>query len=344
MKYLVALMILFGSAAMPLARAGDWVVYEGHEGPGRGKHIVFVSGDEEYRSEEALPMLARILAVRQGFKCTVLFALNPADGTIDPNNQTNIVGLRALQTADLLVLFTRFREPPDDQMKYLVEYVNSGKPILGIRTATHAFAFSHDKQSPYAKFDWQSRVWPGGFGRQVLGETWVNHWGRHGIEATRGVIATDAKDDPILRGVADIFGKTDVYEAYPPKDAKILVWGQVLKGMNPSDPPADYRRRRSTDRQEQGINEPMMPIIWRRTYTGESGKTSRIVCTTIGAAVDLECEDLRRLLVNACYWGLGMEDQIPAKADVDYVGAYHPTYFGFGKFKRGMRPSDFELK
>jgi hypothetical protein len=344
MKYLMALVMLLGCASVTKMRAGDWVVYQGNDGPGKGKHIVFVTGDEEYRSEEAMPMLAKILAVRHGFKCTVLFALNPADGTIDPNNQTNIVGLQALQTADMMVIFTRFREPPDDQMKYIVDFVNSGKPILGIRTGTHAFAYSRNKQSPYAKYDWQSRGWRGGFGRQVLGETWVNHWGRHGVEATRGVIGDDAKADPVLRGVADIFGKTDVYEAYPPADAKVLVRGQVLKGMNPTDPPADYVRKRSTDKAEQGINDPMMPIIWARHYPAENGRTARVLCSTIGAAVDLQCEDLRRLFVNACYWGLGLDDQIPAKANVDKVGDYQPTYFGFGKFKPGMRPSDFELK
>src|SRR5262245_6457277 len=77
------------------ANAADWVAYEGKSGPGYGKHIVLLTGDEEYRSEQALPMLARILAVRHGFKCTVLFAINPTDGTIDPTILTNIPGMQA---------------------------------------------------------------------------------------------------------------------------------------------------------------------------------------------------------------------------------------------------------
>src|SRR4029078_5034226 len=93
--------------AGPLLAAG--VVYEGGEGPGKGKHIVLVSGDEEYRSEEALPQLAKILAKHHGFKCTVLFAINPDDNSIDPNKNNNIAGLEALKTADLMILFTRFR-------------------------------------------------------------------------------------------------------------------------------------------------------------------------------------------------------------------------------------------
>ena len=96
------------------ARAEDpWIVFKGTDGPGRGKHIVFVTGDEEYRSEESMPQLAKILAVRHGFTCTVLFAIDPATGEIDPMVLDNIPGLAALDTADLMVLFTRFRDLPD---------------------------------------------------------------------------------------------------------------------------------------------------------------------------------------------------------------------------------------
>ena len=315
-------------------RGVDWVVYEGKEGPGKGKQIVFVTGDEEYRSEEGMPMLAKILAARHGFKCTVLFSINPADGTIDPNNQTNLVGLKALKTADMMVIFARFREPPDDQMRFIVDFVNSGKPILGLRTATHSFAFDRNKESPYAKYDWRSKEWPGGFGQQVLGDTWVSHHGNHGKESTRGVINHDFKEHPLFKGVDDIWGPTDVYGiVHLPENAKVLVYGQVLDGMNPNGKPVEGTK-----------NNPMMPLVWIRNYTSESGKTSRIFCTTMGAATDLESEGLRRLLVNACYWGLQMEDKIPARSNVDYVGDYRPTPFGFGKFKRGVKPADHELR
>ena len=333
MKYLRLFSFILAFTVGPCAGAKDWVDYEGKEGPGKGKHIVFIAGDEEYRSEEGLPMLARILAARQGFNCTVLFSINPADGTIDPNNQTNIAGMETLKTADLLVIQLRFRELPDERMKFFVDYFNAGKPILAIRTATHAFQYSRNKQSPYAKFDWQSKEWPGGFGQQVLGETWVSHHGSHGKESTRGVLNQQFKDHPILRGVEDIWGPTDVYGiVHLPKDAQVLVYGQVLEGMKPTDKPVAGPK-----------NDPMMPLIWIRDYTGEGGKSSRIFCSTIGAAVDLESEGLRRLFVNAIYWGLGMEGRIPAKASVDYVGEYRPTIFAPNKFKRGVKPSDLEL-
>jgi hypothetical protein len=333
MKHL-ALLIILVQALDSLANAADWVVYEGKKGPGMGKHIVWVNGDEEYRSEEGMPMLAKILAVRHGFKCTVLFSLNPADGTIDPNNQTNIVGLENLKGADMMVLFARFREPAEDQMKYIADFVNSGRPILGLRTATHAFAFDRNKQSSYAKYDWRSKDWPGGFGQQVLGETWVSHHGIHGKESTRGLINEKLKHHPILKGVEHIWGPSDVYSViHLPQDAQVLMYGQVLEGMKPTDKPVSDAK-----------NNPMMPLIWVRNYSGETGKASRIICSTIGAAVDLESEGLRRLLVNACYWALGLEDEILARTNVDYVGDYHPTFFGFDKFKKGIKPSDYEMK
>jgi hypothetical protein len=316
------------------ARAGDGVVYEGKSGAGKGKHIVFLSGDEEYRSEEGLPMLAKILASRHGFKCTVLFPINPADGTIDPLTLTNIPGMEALDTADACVMGLRFRELPDGQMKHFVDYLDAGKPIIALRTSTHAFRYVHNSQSPYARYDWQSKDWPGGFGQQVLGETWVNHHGDHGKESTRGVINEEFKDHPILRGVADIWVPTDVYTVtHLPREAKVLLRGQVVSGMKPSDPPVEGAK-----------NHPMMPVVWLRDYTGEQGRTSKVCTTTMGAAVDLENEGLRRLLVNACYWATGLEKEIPAKANVAYVGEYRPQWFGFGKFKQGVRPGDQGLK
>jgi hypothetical protein len=321
------------SWGLSTARADDpWIVYKGGEGPGSGKHIVLVSGDEEYRSEEALPQLARILSSWHGFRCTVLFAIDPADGTINPSLTSNIPGLEALAGADMMVIATRFRTLPDQQMKYIDDFVNSGKPILGLRTATHAFSYPKGSASAYARYDWQSTEWPGGFGRQVLGETWVDHHGRHGVESTRGVINPEFKDHPILRGVQDIWGPTDVYTVtHLAGDTRVLIHGQVLEGMKPTDRPVSGPK-----------NNPLMPLAWTKPFTGSRGRTARVFCTTMGAAVDLQNEGFRRLLVNACYWGLGLEDRIPPRNNVDVVGTYDPLNFGFGKHRTGLRPSDFK--
>lgn len=328
---IVSVAILGLVSNLAAAAENPWVVFQGQKGPGQGKHIVLISGDEEYRSEEAMPQLGKILAVRHGFTCTVLFAVDP-DGTINPTNVSNIPGLEALKTADLMIIFTRFRNLPDDQMQHIVEYVESGRPIIGLRTATHAFNIPPGRK--YAKWSFNSKEWDGGFGRQILGETWIAHHGHHGKESTRGVIAPGMEKHPVVRGCEDIWGPTDVYTVRLPLpgDSQPLVLGQVLAGMNPTDPPVTNQK-----------NNPMMPIAWIKTYQAPSGKTGRVFTTTMGAATDLASEGLRRLLVNAAYWCLGMEDRIPPRANVDIVGQYQPTGFGFGKHIRGLRPPDHKL-
>ena len=209
---------------------------------------MLISGDEEYRSEEALPQLGKILAVHHGFDCTVLFSVNPETGVIDPENQTNIPGIHQLADADMMIIATRFRELPDADMKFVDDFVNSGKPILGLRTATHAFHYSRNKQSPYAHYDFASSNWLGGFGQQVLGDTWISHHGDHKHESTRGVINPQFQAHPILRGVTDIWGPTDVYGIkHLPPEAHVLVYGQVLTGMQPDRPSRGRPEERSHD-------------------------------------------------------------------------------------------------
>jgi type 1 glutamine amidotransferase len=325
---LSALALLFVSTAS--ACAGDaWVVYQGGDGPGRGKNVVLISGDEEYRSEEGLPQLAKILARHHGFTCTVLFAIGE-DGTIEPNRNDNIPGLEALRKADLMIIATRFRDLPDDQMKEIVDYVESGRPIMGMRTATHAFNVQDSKRK-YARYSFDSKEWDGGFGRQVLGETWISHHGHHAHESTRGIIAPGETGHPTVRGIkdGDIWGPTDVYGVRLPLpgDSKPLVLGQVVADMTPTGKPVEGRK-----------NDPMMPVAWVKTYTGESGKPARVFTTTMGAATDLESAGVRRLLVNAVYWTLGLEDKIAPESDVSLVGEYKPRPFGFNGAARGVQP------
>ena len=328
--YALVLFLVTTAPAVP-GEGKLWVEYEGGDGPGKGKRVVLISGDEEYRSEEGLPQLGRMLAKHHGFRCTVLFAVDPKTGTIDPNTSNNIPGMEALKDADLVVLLTRFRNLPDDQMKYFVDYVESGRPVVGLRTATHAFNIPRGKK--HARWSWDSKEWDGGFGRQVLGETWISHHGNHGSQSTRGVLAPGAAGHPVLRGVkdGDVWGPTDVYGVRLPLpgDSKPLVLGEVLQGMKPTDRPVSGKQ-----------NDPMMPVAWVKTYKAPAGKSARVFATTMGASQDLQSEGLRRLLVNACYWAVGMEDKIPAKADVDLVGEYKPTRFGFNGYTKGVRPAD----
>ena len=321
--------LLLAAAVAPLRAEDPWIVLE-PSGTAKGKHVVFVSGDEEYRSEEACPQLAKILAKRHGFKCTVLFAIDPKTGEISPNTTNNIPGLEALKTADLMVIFTRFRNLPDDQMTHVADYLDTGKPVIGLRTATHAFNL--DGKSGFKKYTWTSKEagWEDGFGRVVLGETWKTHHGAHGSQATLGLIAKDQEKHPVLTGLkdGDVFGPTDVYGVRLPlpEGSQPLVMGQILTGMKKDSPPLTGPK-----------NEPMMPVAWVKTYGEQKG---RVFTTTMGASQDLQSEGTRRLLVNAVYWALGLESQIKPDLTVEIVGKFDPQPFKNNGYVKGVKPAD----
>lgn len=325
------------AAALPFSSAfaaEDFLSYE-PKGDAKGKHVVLLAGDEEYRSEEAMPMLAKLLSEHHGFKTTVLFSVN-AEGGIDPTAGGSLTHPVALDSADAIIMLTRFRKWNEDTLGKFDAAVKRGVPVIALRTSTHAFS-GIPKESKYAAWNWNNK---GGWGKSVLGETWVSHWGRHKFEATEGVVEAANAADPVLRGVEGIFGTSDVYEAYPPADAKILLRGRVLKGMTPDSGALDTKKKRATDKVEQGINDPMMPIVWTRVVKNEAGTENKVLTTTMGAATDLTNEGLRRLVVNGLYWGLGLE--VPAKADVSVPAGYNPTTYGFNGFKKGLKISDLK--
>jgi hypothetical protein len=139
------------------------------------------------------------------------------------------------------------------------------------------------------------------------------------------------ENHPIVRGIESIWGPSDVYAITTLSgDSKPVIMGQVLSGMNPDDDPQPGKE--------------LVPIAWIKTYTGEKGKSCRVFTTTMGHGGDLKNEGFRRLLVNACYWVMKMEDRIPAKSKVDLVGEYDPNPIGVGRHKKGLKPSDHTIK
>ena len=326
--------------AAPLLLAADtftsgpgWLDFPGGKGPGAGKTVVLLAGDEEYRSEESLPMLARILAERHGFHAVVLFAHD--DGVINPNNGASLAKPEALDGADAVVLGLRFRKWNEAALAKFDAAVKRGVPIVATRTSTHAFA-GIPKESAFASYNWNAK---GGFGKNILGETWINHWGNHKGEATRTATEPGAEKNPILNGVDIAYGDTDVYEAYPPADAKVLLRGVVLKDMDPKSPPSERRKKRASDKQEQGVNEPAMAVAWTRELKTDAGTVNRILCTTMASASDLKDESLRRLLVNGVFWGLKLD--VPAKADVTPLVEWKPSKYSFNLFHKGLKAADF---
>lgn len=303
------------------------LVYQGDSGPGAGKHIVFIAGDHEYRSEESLPALARIMAKHHGFKCTVLFNIDPKTGEIAAGTPSNIPGMEALDTADLAVVFLRFQNLPAEQMKHFVGYLDRGGPIVGLRTATHAFQIPAGQ--PYAKYSYDSKAddYKLGFGHQVLGQTWVGHYGKNHQQSTRITARDDMENHPILRGVKDVWVHVGAYVGKP-VDGNVLTGAQPLQGMTPDSPVVE--------------NRPPQPSEWTRTYTSESGKVGRVFTSLYGTPEDLTNEGYRRLLVNGMFWALGMEESITPGLDIRFVGPFHPNTYGHQTHARGVKPEMYE--
>lgn len=308
--------------AAPLLASAAPLVFEGESGLGKGKHIVFMAGDHEYRSEESLPAIARLLARHHGFKCTVLFNIDKASGEITAGNN-NMPGLEALKTADLAVVFLRFQNFPAEQMRHFDDYLARGGPVVGLRTATHGFKIPANAPYGAYSFDGKDPAYTLGFGHQVLGQTWVGHHGRNHQQSTRINIAPGKESHPILRGVRDIWVPVGGYVGKP-TSGEILTIAQPLQGMKPSDPIA--------------ADKAPMPAEWTRSYRSRSGKEGRVFTTMHGTSEDIQNEGYRRLLCNGILWALGLEDAITAKLDYSFVGPFSPNTFAGGGHARGIKP------
>ncbi len=299
------------------------VVYESTEGPGAGKHIVLIAGDHEYRSEEILPAMARILAKNFGFKCSVFCTLDD-EGFIELGS-SNIRGLDALENADLLILGLRFQDFPAEEMQHVINYLERGGPIFGIRTSTHAFRI---EEGPFTKYSWnyEGEEYEKGFGRQVLGETWAGHYGTNHEQSSRILIHEDQVVHPILRGVRNMHVQSGGYFADPLPPSTVLAVGQVLNGMDADSLPDPEKE--------------LVPVAWVRHYEAKDGTQGRVFTTTHGASEDFLNPGFRRMLINAALWTSGLEDVIAPESDVSLVGPYNPVTFSFGGYRRGVKPAD----
>ena len=289
--------------------------------------IVFVTGDEEYRSEESMPMLAEILHRDYGADVRVCYAL-AEDGTIDPNRLDHIEGLEAVKDADLVVLFTRFRQLPDDQLEILSRYAESGKPMAGFRTSTHAFRYPGE--SPHAKT--MNDAWP----IEVFGQKWITHHGHHGDNEQRltdVTIVEDMRDHPVLRGVEPFQGYSWLYHVDGggdalPENAQVLTMGRSLI--------SGYEKSGRTDRFP--LDQPVSWIIDRELFS--ACVPNRVFFSTTAHPYDFREPAMRRLALNGILWALNRADLIPSEgARAEVVGTYDPAPAGFGTvYKQGVRP------
>ena len=338
MKTLCSVVVVaLSAAALSAQQATDakprwgepkWLTYAGSkDGVGAGKRVVFIAAEQEYRAEQSMPMMARLFATRHGFATTVLFGQK--DGMVDPTEEAppkdpaafqTIPGMHLLKDADLAVVFTRFMKLPDEQLAHLNTYLDSGKPLIGVRTANHGFCGN-----------WTYKVAGKNvrFGDDVLGGAFRGHYGGWHRESTRGIVVEENKAHPILRGVDDVWGPTDVYRMFPadkslPETCTSLLLGQPLMTLEKDAAP--------------NPKKPPLPIAWTNSWTGNLGKTARVFHVTMGSARDYQSAGLRRLTLNAALWCLGMEAKITDELDVEIVGDYAPLKGGFNYEQLGVKP------
>ena len=308
------------------------LTFEGTSGPGKGKHIVFFANDHEYRSEETCPAIAKILAKRHGFKCTVLFGIDE-DGYIQAGSAP-VPGTEVLKDADLLFFYTRFMSLPDEQVDDLVAYFERGGPVVGLRTSTHCF---NKQAGKWAKlnFNYKGEEYLGGLGEQIFGNTWhkergQSHYGNNHAFGGKLTPVSDAQCHPIHQGVGPIHCYSGPYLSRPPEGSTPLLDVQVLATFEPSD--------------QKSPDHPVVNAGWTRdAYIAPSGakKDARVVYTSYGASEDIIDEDGRRFLVNSCFWAIGLEGKIQPDLNVDFVGNFNPSPYSTGAFFREkVKPSD----
>jgi type 1 glutamine amidotransferase len=242
-------------------------------------HVVFLIGEGEYKSEVTLPRLARELTARYRLRTTVLIDRNLQDAwrPVAGERINELPNLEALATADLAVIYLRFRELKEAQLKLIDDYLARGRPVIGLRTSTHAFN--------YAEGDPMRERW-NSFGARVLGAPWKYHYGH---ESSTDVARFEgASGHPILRGIPPTFHvRSWLYHIrpdYPPAPAVPLLMG---RSVGPSN------------RAERVEN----PVAW--TFQTEAG--GRVFMTTMGHPEDFEVPAFRRLLINAVHWALGLD-------------------------------------
>ncbi len=265
----------------------------------RPPHVVFVTGDDEYRSEITMPMIAAILEKTHGMRTSVAIS-KPI-----PQTKTNIEGLEALETADLMVMFTRFRALPDDQLARVLKYVDAGKPVVGLRTSTHAF--SYPEGSPHTALN-------DGFGRDVFGQKWITHHGNKSHDRGGHPRRERPASDPA--GCRTVSARSWLYHVMPLNGpATILLDGTSINSQQVAKH-AQY--------------PPHQPVAWTREHKG-----ARVFFTTLGHPEDFSQESMRRLVVNGILWALG-KDVPKGGADATPITPYvAPESFDLSKVPKG---------
>ena len=229
-------------------------------------HVVFMIGEDEYHTWETLPEFAERDLRPRGYRVTVINA--------DPTDKNNFPGLvDALRTADLLVVSVRRRTPKSEQLDAVRAHLAAGKPLVGIRTASHAFALRPaDPPAAAPHSTWQD------FDPAVLGGHYTNHHGAG--PPTTITLASGGTKHPILEGisVAGLIGAGSLYKVSPLEKGTT----PLLMGAIPG--------------------QPTEPVAWTHLYGTNS---ARVFYTSLGHPDDFKNAEFRRLLANGVAWAVG---------------------------------------
>ena len=236
----------------------------------KNAHLVFLIGEDEYKTWETLPEFAKIELEPSGFRVTVI----QADAK-DKNNFPRLV--QALRNGDLLLISGR-RTPFKEQLDAVRRHLAAGKPLVGIRTACHAFApLPVDKETLH--LNPRLAEWPE-FDPEVLGGHYSGH---HGASPKVSItIAPGAAADAILQGLdlSKLQGNGSLYKVSPLSDtARTLLIGAIP-------------------------GTPGEPVAWTRFY---GPNRAPVFYTSLGHPDDFKNPEFRRLLVNGIRWALQTE-------------------------------------
>jgi len=225
-------------------------------------HVAFIVSDDHYDADKTLPEFAQMLRQRYGCYCTVLHGQGKAD----------IPATEELQAADCLVLYVRRLVLPEVQLERIRQYVSSGKALVALRTASHAFSAHYkppkDYRPPQGRAEWRS------FDADVLGGNYHGHTSND--LGTEVKLLAGAAGHPILAGV----------------DPRPWHSTGSLYLVSPIDPGAKVLLSGS-------VGEKTEPLTWIRRYKG-----GRVFYTGLGHPDDFKVPQFRRLLANAIYWAM----------------------------------------
>ncbi len=242
--------------------------------------VAFMIGEDEYKTWDTLPEFAAKELAPRGLDPVVIHS--------SASNKDDFPGLEAIRTADLLVLSVRRRGLSQDQMKLLREYLAAGKPLVAIRTTSHAFEPRPPKP--------ERAAWPE-FDDEILGGDYQGHYGAGPVTVVEP--NPDAANHPILRGVPhEGLRFTSSLYKYPKMGGAITVlWrGKLEDGSTPA-----------------------APVAWVN-----SARPGRVFYTSLGSPEDFANPAFRALLVNACLWGLNLPVVGEARAAGDQPGPLTP--------------------